>query len=494
MKNEWNNLIKKNVFSIHPRPQDGTRVIKSKWVLKTKLDGTQKARLTAKGYMQQHMVNYTETFAPVVNSVTIKTVIALAAALNLKLYQIDVKTAFLNAPLDEVIYMDFPEHISGGNSQHVLKLQKSLYGLKQAPREWHITLSNHLKSIGYTQALNDPCLFFKLQGPSITLIPVHVDDLKICSNSPAEVLKLQQCLNETFEISIVTNNRYLGIDIVDTSDAILISQHDFIRDLLGEHNLLECRTVSTPLNVSVLPPAVENPDPQCQAQYRSIVGSLLYIANTTRPDISHATSMLSRYMHGPTPTHLSAATHVLRYLSGTQQLCLKYNKGGEITLKAYSDANWSDPEDGRSQSGSIIFLNNCPIAWSSTRQKIPALSTCEAELIALTLTATNTLWLRNLLAELHLSQLSSTVIHCDNQAAIHLAKNPNSSSRTKHINKNFHFLKYYENSRELAFKYVPTAENTADIFTKSLQRLKHNLHRSSFLYNREERHSTNIRA
>ena len=486
IKNEWNSLLKKKVFIMFLRPH-GTRILKSKWVLKLKLDGTRKARLTAKGFMQQYLVNYNETFSPVVNSITVRTVIAIAATLRLQLYQIDIKTAFLNAPLNENIYMEIPEHISGCNSQYVLKLSKSLYGLKQAPREWHITLSDKLKSLGYIQTQNDPCLFYKVKGSSLTILPVHVDDIKIASNSSTEVLSLQQSLQESFEISIITNNKYLGIDIVDTTDAILLSQHDFLHDLLSEHGLLECRTVSTPLTLDVLPNAVDNPDPQLQAQYRSIVGSLLYLANSTRPDISHATSMLSRYMHGPSSPHLTAATHVLRYLSGTQHLCLKYKKGGDITLKSHSDANWSDPQDGRSQSGFIIYLNDCPVAWSSSRQPVPALSTCEAEVIALTLAAQNILWLRNLLFELRFPQLSPTIIFCDNQASIHLAKNPNSSSRTKHINVRFHFLQYHVNAQDIIIKYESTSENTADIFTKSLQRVKHSLHTSSFLSNREER-------
>ena len=486
IETEWNMLHKLGVFTTVPRPPRHIKPIKSKWVLKTKSNGAKKARLTAKGFMQRFGVNYTETFAPVVNATTVRLVIALAASNNLQLHQLDVKSAFLNAPLEETIFMEHPTYFNNQPGDTVLKLNKTLYGLKQAPREWYKLLTDKLQQLGYSQSLNDPCLYFKVSPNQLTLVPFHVDDLKIASNSPAEITNLQAGLSASFELNTVSDNHYLGIEIKEGPDDIQLSQKDFIRELLIEHNLLQCRTVSTPLTDSDLPPAVENPDPQLQHLYRSIVGSLLYISNYTRPDICYPTNYLARFMHGPTNRHLSAATHILRYLAGTLSYSISYKRHGNPLLHTYSDASWSDPIDGRSTSGFLVMAGTAPIAWASCRQHVPALSTCEAEYIGLSTATQTILWLRSLLEELNLFSDQPTILYGDNQAANLLAQNPSSAARTKHINVRFHFLQYYVKNRHISIQYCPTNSNLADLLTKNLAKIKHVQHTSVILNTNSE--------
>jgi len=482
IKAEWAMLHQLNVFTSVPRPPKHVKVIKSKWVLKTKPNGKKKGRLTAKGFMQRYLVNYNETFAPVVNTNSVRLVIAMSASLNLSLYQFDVKSAFLNAPLHEDIYMEKPEYYQDNDNSTVLKLNKTLYGLKQAPREWYTLLGNKLSALGYTKTLSDPCFFFKAKPNSLlTLVPFHVDDLKIASNDINEIQFLKKGLSDSFELSTVSDNRYLGIDIIEHKDEITLCQSEFITELLEEHNLLNCRTVNTPITDTDLPAATTTPDPSLQHIYRSIVGSLLYVANYTRPDICYATNYLARFMHGPTEVHLSAAKHVLRYLAGTINHHISYKRGAIPTILAYSDSSWSDPLDGRSTSGFVITLASAPIMWASHRQTIPALSTCEAEYIGLSTATQSILWLRGLLGELGFSFSNPTPLHGDNEAANLLAKNPSSAARTKHINVRFHFLQYHVKQNDICILYLSTVDMIADLFTKALQRVKHDHHTRSLL-------------
>jgi len=481
IQDEWKSLMDMKVFKKVMRPP-GIKAIKSKWVFRIKPNGMKKARLTAKGFMQRYGVNYTETFSPVVNLNTVRTVIALAASQNMSLHQMDVKTAFLNAPLNDTVYMEQPEFYHDGNSENVFVLLKSLYGLKQAPREWFNTLSGKLKALGYKQTKSDPCLFFKQLRNELTLIPFHVDDLKIATNSPTELALLQRGLEESFEITNVTDNKYLGIEIIETSTSVILSQKEYLSDLLDEHDLLHCRTVPVPMINMNLPDATTTPDPTIQHTYRSIIGSLLYAANYTRPDIAFAVNMLARFMHGPTEVHLSAAKHILRYIAGTLDLHIEYQRGVSPNITAYSDANWSDPKDGKSTSGSLITLANAPIIWSSSRQHSVALSTCEAEYIALSVTTQSVIWLRELLKEISFPIGRPTEVYSDNQAAIQLAKNPNSAARTKHINVRFHFLQQHVKNKDITVIYLPTASMPADMLTKALPRIKHSIHTSSLLH------------
>ena len=482
IKAEWATLRKLQVFTTVPRPPKPIRPIRSKWVLKVKANGQRKARLTAKGFMQKFGVNYDQTFAPVVNTTTVRYVLATAAAFNMNLHQLDVKSAFLNAPLKETIYMEHPEFYNQDpSSDTVLLVHKTLYGLKQAPLEWYKHLTSKLIQLGYTKSLLDPCLFFKRNQHELTLVPFHVDDLKIASNSPSETQRLRDGLADCFELSDVCDNYFLGVEVKESPDDIQLSQKEFIQDLLAEHNMSNCRTVATPITDCNLPPAVEDPDPELQHRYRSIVGSLLYVSNYTRPDVCFATNYLARFMHGPTEQHLLAALHLLRYLAGTTDYCISYKRNILPGMYAYSDASWSDPLDGRSTSGYLIIVGNAPIAWSSCRQPVPALSSCEAEYIGLSNAAQTILWLRALIQELGFPLELPTPIFGDNQAANLLAQHPSSAARTKHINVRFHFLQHHVQEKDISILYLQTSCMTADILTKGLQRIKHRQHTMSLL-------------
>nr|XP_034601269.1 secreted RxLR effector protein 161-like [Setaria viridis] len=201
---------------------------------------------------------------------------------------------------------------------------------------------------------------------------------------------------------------------------------------------------------------------------RSIMGGLRYLMHM-RPDISFAVGYVSRFMEDPQEAHLAAIKHLLHYIVGTTELGITYPRQGgvQLELTGFSDSDMTGDIDGRcSTTGIIFFLRSCPVSWQSQKQKVVALSTCEAEYIAAATTCCQGIWLGRLLLELISEELRTSVLLVDNKSAIALAKNPILHNRSKHIDTKFHFIYDCADGRRIKLEYVETTQQLGDILTK----------------------------
>ncbi|KAM9913599.1 hypothetical protein OXX69_001437 [Metschnikowia pulcherrima] len=463
-------------FDAVPRP-DGVRLVGCRWVFTIKDCGLKKARLVAKGYTQVEGIDFHETFAPVIKHTTLRLILAIAAASDKLVNQFDVASAFLHSELKEDIYMKQPPgfHIDPVNEvegqEYVLKLNKSLYGLKQAPLVWNETINAELLKQGFKRTINEPCLYYKGQGDDLVLIALYVDDLLVVANNQADIEKVKKDLNLRFKMKDLGEaKKFLGINIEHGDNYTKIHLTDYIDSLLKDYHMETCNQIQTPAVTykDSIGSGDDNDAYHDPTEYRSIVGKLLYAANTVRLDISYIVSRLSRYLASPRVKDMIDAKRVLRYLKGTKSLGLVYIHGTNIDLTCYCDADFaSDIEtNSRSITGSIIMFGNSPVCWKSKLQTMVALSTVNAELVALCHMTSETLWMSNLLKELGLD--SKCKVLCDNQGAIKTVKNGSVLDGTKHIRVKAHFIKEQLDQGLFNLDYVNTSDNVADIFTKAL--------------------------
>jgi len=483
----------------------GRKLVTSKFVfrVKRKADGSidrYKARLVARGFQQQEGIDYEETFAPVAKFTTIRTVLALAAAEQLEVHQMDVKTAFLNGDLEEEVFLAPPDGVTGAVSAtagKVWRLKKALYGLKQAPRMWNIKLHEFLTGIGFLRTESDHSLYVRgtdPSGPDYCILVAYVDDLLI-AGSKTTVEAVKQQLSSKFTMTDMGSVQWLlGIQVQRVGDTFHLSQRQYMLELLQRFNMSECKPASTPLNTgagerltaAMSPATAAEMEEMRRIPYRSAVGSLMYLMIATRPDIAYAVGVVSRFLENPGKFHWQAVKHILRYVRGTVDTVLQLGgcphvsaelgtgRASHAELSGYCDADWaSDDDTRRSTTGYIFTLGTGAISWSSKRQPTVALSTTEAEYMSASAAAREVVWLRTLMEELGVRQEGVTVIRCDNQGAIALTRNPVQHQRSKHIDIRFHFIRSLYEARVVDIKYVPTHEQIADVLTKSLSGEKH---------------------
>ncbi|XP_073841217.1 uncharacterized protein [Musca autumnalis] len=434
MRSEYDALLNNRTWSLVEKPA-GKNPIGCKWVFTVKKNKSGeiekfKSRLVAKGCSQKYGLDYTETFSPVIRYETIRMVLALAVEKKMYLHQMDVCTANLNSELTEEVYMKQPEmFVSKQYPDRVLKLHKAIYGLKQSGRAWNSKLDEVLKKAGFTPCVNDPCLYKKMTRGKLSLIAVYVDDLIIGSQDKKTMYEIKEYICDNFEcVDKGPLEHFLGIRIEREGDlgAIAIDQSQLINELLRSHKMEVCKPPSTPLDVSFNTTCNNK---ECEAvdatKYQSSIGSLMHIAICTRPDIMHSVVKLAQRNNDPHKEHETAIKHILRYLKKTVDFKLVYQQTGE-SLKGYADADWgSDPSNRKSYSGYAFFLGGGVFSWSSQRQKCVALSSTEAEYIALTDATKEAVYLKGLLSELGVQESKDPVtIFGDNLSAQQLVKNP----------------------------------------------------------------------
>lgn len=452
-------------------------IVGCKWVFTTKFhsNGTlerSKARLVAKGFHQQYGHDYAETFSHVIKSTTIRLVLDVAIKKSWPIKQLDVNNAFLQGELTEEVYMSQPPgFVDKDKASFVCRLRKPIYGLKQAPRAWYMALKQHLFHTGFTNSLADASLFIHSSSTSITYVLVYVDDILVTGNNEKMVRNVLASFADRFSIKDPTDLHYfLGIEVTRSSSGMHLMQRKYIADLLAKNNMTDAKPVTTPLPTSPkLTLTTGEPLPDA-SQYRSVVGSLQYLA-FTRPDISYAVNRLSQFMHKPTHDHWQAAKRVLRYLSGTQTHGIYLHASSPLTLHAFSDADWAgDTDDYVSTNGYVIYIGSNPISWSSKKQRGVSRSSTEAEYRAVANTASEVRWLCSLLSELRIDLRAAPVIYCDNIGATYLCANPVFHSRMKHIALDYHFVRNQIQSGMLRVSHVSTTEQLADTMTKPLPR------------------------
>ncbi|GKA73352.1 retrovirus-related pol polyprotein from transposon TNT 1-94 [Tanacetum coccineum] len=419
MQEELNEFKRLEVWELVPRPNK-VMVITLKWIYKVKLDELggilkNKARLVARGYRQEDEIDFKESFAPVARLEAIRIFLAFASHMNIVVYQIDVKIAFLNGNLWEEVYVSQPDaFVDPDNPNHVYKVKKALYGLKQAPRAW--------------------------EGKELLL------------------------LSMMGKISF-----FLGLQISQNPRGIFINQSKYALESLKKYSFDSFDPVDTPMvEKSKLDEDKEGKavDP---SHYHGMIGTLLYLT-ASRPDLQFAICMCARYQAWPTEKHLHAVKRIFRYLRGTVNRGLWYPKDSSIALTAFADADHAGCQDTRrSTSGSMQFLGDRLVSWSSKRQKSAAISSTEAEYIAMSGCCAQILWMRSQLTDYGLG-FNKIPMYYDNKSAIALCCNNVQHSRSKHIDIRFHFIKEHVENGVIELYFVNTEYQLADIFTKPLAR------------------------
>ncbi|KAJ9556900.1 hypothetical protein OSB04_011514 [Centaurea solstitialis] len=480
MQEELAEFIRNNVWLLVPRPRKRT-IIGSKWIFRNKLDeiGTiirNKARLVAQGYRQEEGIDYDETFAPVARLEAIRLFLAFAAHMNFKVYQMDIKNAFLNGKLNEEVYVAQPPgFVDPKFPDHVYKLNKALYGLKQAPRAWYDTLSTFLLSKGFVRGKIDSTLFLKKYPKHILLVQIYVDDIIFASTNPKLCEKFELLMKSEYKMSMMGElTFFLGLQIKQSEKGIFINQGKYVHEMLKKFDLTSC----TPMKTPMAPPLTLDKDSKGKSVdvtlYRGMIGSLLYLT-ASRPDIMYSTCLCARYQAEPKESHLTAVKRIFRYLKGTPNLGLWYSKDSGFDLTAYSDSDFAGCKiDRKSTTGGCHLLGGKLVSWTSKKQNSVSTSTAEAEYVAAGICCAQVLWLRNQLQDYDI-QLSKIPIYCDNTSAIAIANNPVLHSKTKHIEVRYHFIRDHVMNGDIELHFVPTEYQLADLFTKPLDVTRFNM-------------------
>jgi hypothetical protein len=343
-------------------------------------------------------------------------------------------------------------------------------------------LHDFLTRNGFRRLEADHCVYTRRHGDAIAILYIWVDDMIIATNTVDEMAAVRRMMDKEFEVKFLGEPRlYLGIEITRerSSRSIILSQRNYIDTLLRRFKLENASTVSTPMVPGQTLLKRDGPsDKVASGLYAIAIGSLLYAAMCTRPDIAFAIQSLSQFTSNPGPEHWTAVKRVLRYLKGTRDYALTYtgqdDEGKPIKVIGYTDADWgSNPVDRKSISGYSYMLGGAAISWSSKKQPTVALSSTEAEYIAATHATRQAVWLRQLLHELFVPQENPTQLLMDNQSAIALTRDAQFHPRTKHIDIQYHFIREKLGDGAIYITYCPTHDMKADLLTKSLAKPRH---------------------
>jgi hypothetical protein len=481
---EMEKMRKLGTYSIVSRPRH-KKVLGARWVLTKKLTGARKARYVGKGFSQMPGRDFTvgRTAAPTLKTQSFRTIVADAALDGSDIDSVDVTAAFLNAELKEEIYIEMPPELRTAGRDEVWLLHKAIYGLKQAGFEWNADLHETLTSGGYTNLKSDPCVYIRTEmDGSTTKIGVHVDDFIVKTRVPAHLDHLRKTLEGRYAITVQSPaSVLLGMHIVRSPDGYALHQTPFLDETLQKYGFQDARPTAVP--------AIPIGDELAQTKsgkltslgkfsLQAIVGSLLWLARMTRPDIAYAVARLAQRVADPSPVAYAMAGRILRYLKGSRGRGLFYRKTGNTQLVGYVDSDFAmDPDDRKSHSSWLYMLAGAPVSWRSVKQSNTlALSSTEAELVAAVDAAREAAWFISLFTEMGTALTLPLQIYEDNQAAIYLARLGLSGRRTKHMDLRYHFIHALTKDGRIRLDKVDTKDNLADVGTKPLtQHLFHRL-------------------
>lgn len=465
-------------WTLVDRPKDAT-VIQCRWVFATKRSMENeliyKARLVAKGFTQKYGIDYFETYSPTMDIISVRIILVLIIKYNLFKIQFDVKTAFLNAPLNQSIYMSQAPGFEDGSAR-VYKLHKSIYGLKQAALMWYGEISNHLISFGFNKLESESCMFVMTRNKEFAIIGLFIDDGIVASTNQNLLNEIISHLRIKYEIKTCENvNRFIGLQLEFQSDQIRIHQHDYIIKILNHYQMQDCNGSKTPLPTGRPVNFNDEGSEELSSPFRSLISSLMYIARLSRPDISYAVGILSTKVNRPSLNDCSLAKRILRYLKQTISYSIIINKdqmmNSEI-LSGYADANFGTESRGLSRSGTLSLFYNSPIQWSSKIQNVPALSTCEAEWYSIDDLHRKLLGIRKIIEDIGI-KLNAISIYNDNLPSIRILKQEFPTDNTNHVDRSFYHIKHYLANGTFELLHVSTDCQPADLLTKSLSTAKH---------------------
>ena len=501
-QNTWSRVNRSDI----PLGVDGAKhpVLKGMWALKIKRlpDGSPlkfKARYVVRGDMQKEGIDYHETYAPVVQWSSIRLLLTLVLAHNWTTKQVDYTNAFAQAKLKEEVYVEPPKGFTNQDGQDkVPKLHTSLYGLKQAPRTFFQKLRAGLLERGFVQSDHDERLFLKkdmicvvyvddtiLAGPDQTALDAMIKSLGVREADQSHSFGLR----DEGEVG-----DFLGIRIKKCGDKFLLTQPGLTRKVLKVTGMEDCNATSTPATTVPLGLDKDGEPFDEKWEYASVIGMLMYLANNSRPDIAFAVNQCARFTHQPKQSHAGGVKRILRYLKGTMDKGMYLQPTKDLSLDCHVDADFAglygfehdqDPICVKSRTGYLITFMNCPLLWVSKLQSLIALSTMEAEYIALSQAMRDLIALRGIimeikhytfngdLAKLDMSTISPTfiphsLVHEDNEACLKFATMPKISPRTKHIAIPYHFFRSKVENMENKVVSINTSNQLADQFTKGL--------------------------
>ncbi|GBM79268.1 Retrovirus-related Pol polyprotein from transposon TNT 1-94 [Araneus ventricosus] len=473
----------RKVWTLVQKPNNN-KIIGCRWVFTVKNDDQgkivrYKARLVAQGFKQMKGIHYDEVFSPVVNFEIVRLCFSIfVCKLQWSHCQLDVKCAYLYAPLDENILMSQPQGFEDPNKpEYVCKLNKSIYGLHQSGRNWFLEIHNVLVNLKFRKIEWTNCIY--TFNDSVVLL-IYVDDIVVFAANESLIFSIVDKLRQHFDIKILGQTRkLLGVEFEQKAETLLIHQHDYINKICLAYKKYNYPTTSLPIAVGTVLSKQQCPKMDKEISimskfpYRILLGCLAFLAARTRPDICYAVNILSQFQSNPGIVHWNTLLKLLGYVSQTSNYKLNISNIKDINLECFSDADFAASRDDRiSMGGLILFAGKSPIVWRTFKQKCVSLSTLEAEYVSLTEAAKELVWILRILKELRdlgiLKLNFEGHLLCDNQAAINFSRSSIENHRTKHIDIKYHFVRNLILEKLFTLKYVNTKSNLADLFTKPL--------------------------
>jgi hypothetical protein len=479
-------LWKKDVMEVTLRPK-GAKPLKSRYVYKRKYnrDGSikkYKARLVILGYGQVQGIDVFNTFAPVVKSITVRLILALAFIFDMHVHQLDVSNAFCYAKIDGDVYIE-PTPDFQLPPGHCFKLNKCLYGLRSSPRSWWKMLNRFITDdLKFQPCVLEPCLYHCMHNGELMLILIYVDDILLVCRNLDFLKEIKDRFCDKFEMSDLSELRhFLNVRVTRTRQYLHLDQSVYLGKIIEKHaHYVGQKKRKSPLPSDVLKQLAEeqtdlNPEEQeflDNFPYRTLVGATLHLAMNTRPDISYAVGVLSRFGSSPTLTACHAMIHLLQYLSATLDKGIRFS-GRMFDLHIFTDADWAGCLISRkSTTGYIVFAAGGPIVWQSKLQATVATSSMQSEYQAMYAGMTEVIWLRGVCAEIGLVLNEATPFFIDSKSAQDLALNPVYHKRSKHIEATYHMIREHVDPeglfRTARMIHVFTDSQYADMFTKSV--------------------------
>ncbi|GJX99312.1 retrotransposon protein, putative, ty1-copia subclass [Tanacetum coccineum] len=460
MNVEMQSMKDNDVWELVELPPNA-KTVGHKWLFKKKtdMDGavhTFKSRLVAKGFTQTYGVDYEETFSPVADIRAIRILIAIAAFYDYEIWQMDVKTAFLNGHLSEEVYMTQPEgFVNPKYPNHVCKLKRSIYGLKQASRQWNKRFDDEIKKFGFTQNRDEPCVYQKASGSYVTFLILYVDDILIMGNNIPMLQDVKSYLGRCFAMKDLGEAAYiLGIKIYrDRSKRLIgLCQSAYIEKILKRYYMENSKRGTIPMQEKLKLSKSDGASTPAEKRrmsnvpYASAVGSIMYAVRCTRPDVAFAQNITSRFQQNPGELHWTTVKNILKYLRNTKDMFLVY--GGdmkrELRVSCYTDAGYlTDADDLKSQTGYVFVLNGGAVDWKSTKQSISATSSTDAEYIAAFDASKEAVWIRKFISGLNVVPTIEEPItmYCDNTGAIAIANDHGVTKGARHFRAKVHYLR-----------------------------------------------------
>ncbi|WRX12109.1 Integrase [Theobroma cacao] len=496
MKSELDSMDSNKVWTLVD-PPERIKPVRCKWIYKIKRgsDGkveTFKARLVAKGFTQRKGINYEETFSPVAMLKSIRILLSITAHLDHEIWQMDVKTAFLNRDLEERIYMArLKGFIKKGHEHKVCELHMSIYGLKQASRSWNIRFDTAIKSYDFQQNVDEPCVYKKIQDKKVISLVLHVDDILLIGNDIGMLSIVKGWLNHQFNMKDLGEASYvLRIKLIRDrkNKQIALSQASYIDKILAKFAMLDSKKGFMPsrhgikLSKEMSPKTPEEVEYMRRIPYASAIGTLMYAMLCTRPNICYAIGLVSRFYSNPDVEHWTTVKCFFKYLRRTKNYMLGYSRS-DLVATGYTDSDFqSDVDFRKSTSGSVFTIGGGAIVWRSVKQSCIANSTMEAEYVAACEAAKEAVWLRKFLmdSEVIPDADKPITLYCDNSGAVANSKESRNHKVAKHIERKYHLIREIIQRGEVLVKKIPIEKNLVDPFTKTLTQKSFDRHLEGF--------------